>query len=200
MNVIFACDKNYGIGIDNKLPPWKIKGDLVRFSKLTIGDGNNVVIMGKNTYLSLPNQYLKNRQNVVVSNTLFEKYNDNQEKVTVTREEVTYSIHNNTIFLPNFSKAYSYALHYVSDKYPFGAFGEIWAIGGSLIYEQVVELNLVNKMHVTHVIKEYDCDTFLGPKTINSLNKENIESIEKCSHIGNDVYDYCVYNYNTICN
>ncbi len=70
MNVIFACDKNYGIGIDNKLPPWKIKGDLARFSKLTIGDGNNVVIMGKNTYLSLPNQYLKNRQNVVVSNIL----------------------------------------------------------------------------------------------------------------------------------
>ena len=194
MNVIFACDKNYGIGIDNKLPPWKIKGDLARFSKLTIGDGNNVVIMGKNTYLSLPNQYLKNRQNVVVSNTLFEKY-DNQQKVIDIEEEITYSIHNKTIFLPSFSNAYNYALHYVSDNYPFGAFGEIWAIGGSSIYENAVELNVVNKMYVTHVKKEYNCDTFLGPKTINSLNIDNIEYIEKCSHIGNDVYEYCVYNY-----
>ena len=50
-------------------------------------------------------------------------------------------------------------------------------------------------MHVTHVRKEYGCDTFLGPKTINSLNIDNIEYIEKCSHIGNDVYEYCVYNY-----
>jgi len=194
MNVIFACDKNYGIGIDNKLPPWKIKGDLARFSKLTIGDGNNVVIMGKNTYLSLPNQYLKNRQNVVVSNTLFEKY-DNQQKVIDIEEEITYSIHNKTIFLPSFSNAYNYALHYVSDNYPFGAFGEIWAIGGSSIYENAVELNVVNKMYVTHVKKEYNCDTFLGHKTINSLNIDNIEYIEKCSHIGNDVYEYCVYNY-----
>ncbi len=31
MNVIFACDKNYGIGIDNKLPPWKIKCNKHRF-------------------------------------------------------------------------------------------------------------------------------------------------------------------------
>jgi len=195
MNVIFACDRNYGIGIDNKLPPWKIKGDLARFSKLTIGDGNNVVIMGKNTYLSLPNQYLKNRQNVVVSETLYNQYNDNQEKVTVATEEITYSIHNKTIFLPSFSMAYSYALHYVSDNYPFGAFGEIWGIGGSSIYENAVELNLVNKMYVTHVRKEYNCDTFLGPKTINSLNIDKIYSCEKCSHIGNDVYENCVYNY-----
>ena len=78
MNLIFACDKKYGIGINNKLPPWKIDGDLARFSKVTIGNGSNVVIMGKNTYLSLPNNYLKNRCNIVVSQTLFNEYSDNK--------------------------------------------------------------------------------------------------------------------------
>ena len=193
MNLIFACDKNYGIGIHNKLPPWIIKGDLARFSKLTIGDGNNVVIMGKNTYLSLPNQYLKNRKNVVVSNTLFEKYNDTQKKVTMITEEIIYSIHNDTIFLPSFSNAYNYALHYVSDNFPFGAFGEIWAIGGSSIYEQAVELNVVNKIHVTYVRKEYECDTFLGSKTIGILHSNNIEIIEQLSYNGNDEHEVCVY-------
>ena len=52
MNLIVACDSNYGIGIDNRLPDWKIEGDLKRFKKLTVGHGNNVVIMGKNTFLS----------------------------------------------------------------------------------------------------------------------------------------------------
>ena len=59
MNLIFACDEKYGIGINNRLPDWKLRGDLSKFSKLTTGKGNNVVIMGKNTYISLPNNYLK---------------------------------------------------------------------------------------------------------------------------------------------
>ena len=61
MNFIVACDVRYGIGIENRLPDWTIEGDLKRFKELTTGEGNNVVIMGKNTFLSLPNGPLKNR-------------------------------------------------------------------------------------------------------------------------------------------
>ena len=52
MNIIVACDSNYGIGINNNLPSWNLKDDLKKFKELTIGNGRNVVIMGKNTYLS----------------------------------------------------------------------------------------------------------------------------------------------------
>ena len=34
MNLIVACDKNYGIGYNNKLPDWKIKDDLNKFKTL----------------------------------------------------------------------------------------------------------------------------------------------------------------------
>lgn len=197
MNIIFACDKKYGIGINNKLPPWKIKGDLVRFSKLTTGDGNNVVLMGKNTYLSLPNQYLKNRQNIVVSNTLFEKYSENHNKIMYCGEDIIYSIQNNTIFLPNFSDAYKYAKHYVSNNYQSGVIGEIWAIGGSLIYEKAIELNLINNIYVTYVNETYKCDTFLSDRTIIFLNKHKnkIKELVKSYHIGYDEHEYCIYVY-----
>jgi dihydrofolate reductase len=58
MNLIFACDQQYGIGINNKLSSWKIDNDLARFSKLTIGNGCNVVIMGKNTYMTMISYFI----------------------------------------------------------------------------------------------------------------------------------------------
>ena len=49
-NVIVAHDKKNGIGYKNKLP-WHLEHDMNMFKMLT---SNNVVIMGKNTWESLP--------------------------------------------------------------------------------------------------------------------------------------------------
>ena len=72
-NLIVAHCRNRGIGIRNKLP-WKIKADMDRFKTLTIGDGNNSVIMGRKTWESLPYKFrpLPRRSNIVVSSTLEE--------------------------------------------------------------------------------------------------------------------------------
>lgn len=64
MKLIVACDPKGGIGYENKLPWSKIEGDLPRFKQLTTG---KVVIMGRNTWESLPKKPLANRINVVVS-------------------------------------------------------------------------------------------------------------------------------------
>ena len=64
MKLIVACDKNGGIGYQNKLPWNKINGDLPRFKKLTDG---GVVVMGSNTYRSLPIKPLPNRINFIVT-------------------------------------------------------------------------------------------------------------------------------------
>lgn len=69
MNIIVAYCNNYGIGKDNKLP-WYFKSDLRYFSKKTRGDGNNAILMGKNTWLSLPIKPLPNRDNFVLSTSL----------------------------------------------------------------------------------------------------------------------------------
>lgn len=69
MNIIVAYCNNYGIGKDKSLP-WHFKTDLNYFSKKTKGSGNNAILMGKNTWLSLPRRPLPNRDNFVVSSSL----------------------------------------------------------------------------------------------------------------------------------
>lgn len=69
MNIIVAHCNNYGMGKDNNLP-WYFKRDLRYFSKKTKGDGNNAILMGKNTWLSLPRRPLPNRDNFVLSTSL----------------------------------------------------------------------------------------------------------------------------------
>jgi dihydrofolate reductase len=199
MNLIFACDENYGIGINNRLPDWKLKGDLRKFSKLTTGKGNNVVIMGKNTYISLPNNYLKNRLNLVVSETLYNEYNTHQTEYIIDDNTIMYTIHNNTIIFKNLVDAYTYGVNYINNTRQNAKnkedinLGEIWVIGGSSIYEMTVQLNLVNKIYVTHVNKNYNCDTFLGNNTIDFLKTKTTTHEEKLSYNGNDEHEVCIY-------
>lgn len=49
-NLIVALDNKNGIGKDNKIP-WYIKEDLKFFKQKTL---NNIVLMGRETYDSLP--------------------------------------------------------------------------------------------------------------------------------------------------
>lgn len=64
MKLIVACDPKGGIGYNNKLPWDKLQGDLPRFKELTTG---KVILMGRNTWESLPKKPLPNRINVVVT-------------------------------------------------------------------------------------------------------------------------------------
>jgi dihydrofolate reductase len=63
--IISACDQNYGIGINNRLP-WNLPSELKYFQDVT---QDSTVIMGRNTWESLPpkSKPLSNRQNIVIS-------------------------------------------------------------------------------------------------------------------------------------
>ena len=69
MNLIVAFSKNMGIGYKNKIP-WHLKNDLKFFKKITIGNNNNAVIMGRKTWESLPINKLPKRDNLILSKTL----------------------------------------------------------------------------------------------------------------------------------
>jgi dihydrofolate reductase len=64
MKLIVACDPNGGIGYNNKLPWTNLQGDLPRFKNLTQGQ---VVVMGRNTWDSLPKKPLLGRLNFIVT-------------------------------------------------------------------------------------------------------------------------------------
>jgi len=65
IHLIWAQDKNKGIGVNGKLP-WHVPEDLQNFKKITT---NSVVIMGRKTWDSLPIKPLPNRRNIVLSKT-----------------------------------------------------------------------------------------------------------------------------------
>jgi dihydrofolate reductase len=63
ISIIVALADNNAIGKDNKLL-CHIPADMKYFRKITTG---HTVIMGKNTFFSLPGGPLKNRRNIVIS-------------------------------------------------------------------------------------------------------------------------------------
>lgn len=63
LSIIVAIAKNYAIGKNNALL-WHIPEDFKWFKKHTT---DHTVIMGKNTYFSLPRRPLPNRRNIVIT-------------------------------------------------------------------------------------------------------------------------------------
>ena len=63
ISLIVARARNGAIGKDNDIP-WHVPQDLAMFKKETLG---GAIIMGRNTWDSLPFKPLKNRLNIVVS-------------------------------------------------------------------------------------------------------------------------------------
>jgi len=69
-SIIVAIASNHAIGKDNRLL-WHLSDDLKRFKKLTTG---HTLIMGRNTFLSLPNGALPNRRHIVISDVKDEQF------------------------------------------------------------------------------------------------------------------------------
>ena len=83
MNIIVAADKNWAIGLQNKLLV-SIPADMKFFRQTTTG---NVVVMGRKTLESFPNgQPLKNRTNIVLTSD--QSYNVKDAVVVHSVEEL----------------------------------------------------------------------------------------------------------------
>lgn len=116
MNIIAAADKNWGIGKDGKLLV-HIKEDMKFFKEKTTG---KAVIMGRETFLSLPGQQpLKERKNfILTTNKEFkadgaEICHSFEEAVEKARKEYE----DNDIFLIGGEKVYSYGEKYCRYAY-----------------------------------------------------------------------------------
>jgi dihydrofolate reductase len=132
MKIIVAfCNTKQGIGYMNKIP-WTLKPDLIYFKRITIGAGNNAVIMGSNTLRSIPYKddfynRLPKRDNLILSTTL--KH-------------------------PNvFNNKESIKAHCAAKGYD-----DIWIIGGGRVYEEFIDE--VDEIYVTRIWNSYTCDVF----------------------------------------
>ena len=148
LNIIVAFStKNFGIGKDGKLP-WNIQKDLSHFSKIT---RNSTIIMGRNTWESIPNDKkpLKTRFNVIVSsnNNLLDNIT-NTDNVIVIQPDL----------LDNYIKSWLNN-------------GDVFIIGGEKLYRKY--MGVADNIYATLIEKNYDCDTFFP---IEHFGKYEIES------------------------
>lgn len=104
--IIAAVAKNGAIGNDNKLIYW-LPNDLKRFKELTTG---HTIIMGSNTFRSLPKGALPNRRNVVLTR----KGGDfpGAEQFTSLDEALQSCAGEETVYIIGGEMLYRYALPY----------------------------------------------------------------------------------------
>lgn len=153
MKIIVAVCDNFGIGIKGKLP-WRNTQDLKHFSKTTIGNKKNAIIMGRKTWDSLPSKPLHSRFNIILTRS------KNKESLANTK----------------FVNSINELLEICSD----GIFEKIWVIGGSNIYKTFIDLNLVEECYVTHILGNYNCDTFFNiPDDWLKTSEKNIDEHTK---------------------
>ena len=140
ITIIAAVAKNKAIGYKNKLIYW-LPNDLKRFKALTTG---HTIIMGRNTYLSLPKGALPNRRNIVLT----------RKGVKGDLKEVREEIKDNTT-LEFFSSLEEALQHCTPDE-------DIYIIGGASVYRQA--LPIADRLCLTEIDDiPAEADTFFPP-------------------------------------
>lgn len=71
LTIIVAATKSNGIGQNSQLP-WRLSKEMAYFARVTSNaptDASNAVIMGRNTWESIPKKFrpLRDRANIIVS-------------------------------------------------------------------------------------------------------------------------------------
>jgi len=127
LSIIVSIAKNSCIGGNNTLL-WKQSNDLKRFKELTTG---KIVIMGQNTYDSLPIKPLPNRTNIVITDDPEQVFED-----CVTAHSIEDAIQK--------------SVYHTDD--------EVFIIGGGSIYKQFMPYS--NKLYITRIDADIEGDTY----------------------------------------
>lgn len=133
--IVAMCADNNGIGKDGNLP-WQLRADLRHFAQLTKRGGKCAIVMGRNTWDSLPRKPLPGRINVIVSSSMCRNQSD--ANVVVERSLIS-------------------AIEGLVDV------DYCWIIGGARLYKEVFSLPQLDRIYLTRIYKTYDCDVFLPP-------------------------------------
>uniref|UniRef100_A0A8C9WDR2 dihydrofolate reductase n=2 Tax=Scleropages formosus TaxID=113540 RepID=A0A8C9WDR2_SCLFO len=147
LNGIVAVCPDMGIGRKGHLPwhPKKLRKELKYFQKMTmtttVQGRENVVIMGRKTWFSIPesNRPLPDRINIVLSRNL--RY---------PPAGAHYS-----------ASDFGSALHLLDTSELAGKVDQVWIIGGSCLYKELMESSHHQRLFVTRVLQQFHCDMFM---------------------------------------
>jgi dihydrofolate reductase len=147
-SLILASTLNGGIGYNGKIP-WQIKEEMGIFKEITTNVNSyikkNAIIMGYDTWISLPYKPLKNRINIILTS---------KKNIEECNEVKVFD---------NFDKALDYCENslYI-DK--------VFIVGGKSLYNLCLNndkyFNQIEKIHLSLIYQDYKCDTFINLKKI----------------------------------
>jgi len=145
VSLIVAMDLDRGIGKNNDLM-WHLPNDM-RFFKDTTEE--QIVIMGRKNYDSIPDKYrpLRNRLNVILTRN---------ESFEAEDCEVFHSLDD--------------ALFHYKDETE----RTVFIIGGGQVYRQVMEDDLIDEMYITHINHSYGAETFFPEFDLKDWRVETI--------------------------
>ena len=156
MKMIMCVDKNWGLSKGGSVP-WKIQnGYFLNFLKKQTAHGQNILIMGRKTYESIP----------------LDVFNDCRKPYVLTTIE-DYNVMDGKSFV-NITNAITYAKLEIENQ------ENIWILGGKQIYEQCYDLKIIQEVFVTHLFENYDCDEQISPLYLNDFDKSLVESHFDC--------------------
>lgn len=152
-SIILAIDEANGLGKNNTIP-WKCSNDMKFFASQTKG---NILIVGKNTWNSMPQQKILKDRNVIVVSRSTTSSN------TVVAESLEYAL---TI-------AYNYS--HKSQK--------VFVIGGLQLYKEAIYHKDCNEIYLTFIKGIYDCDKIVDFLTtiFENFNAQNKQSFDDCT-------------------
>lgn len=182
LTLIVAATAKNGIGKSGGLPWPMLKKDMAYFARVTkrVPNGSsqsesskesaqestrrNVVIMGRKTWDSIPSKFrpLKDRTHVVISSQGRSKLEPIPDDVVVASD-------------------ISSGLRSLEDLVKDGKAPPVaraFVIGGSSIYKSALELQRTNRILLTRISKDYECDTFFPEDLGDSSNS----SFQRASH------------------
>ena len=166
--IVASTHPGLGIGKNGSLPWPMLKGEMGFFSRVTkrvdTKDDHssskpvNAIIMGRKTWDSIPEKLrpLKERLNIVVSSTMPQPSLESRERI-----EGPY-------VRPSLSAALNMlrdieSTHEVSDAALSLAnirISRVFVIGGSSLYKEAVASNSCERVLLTKIYHQYDCDVF----------------------------------------
>ena len=159
IKIIVSVSENDAIGKNGALL-FRLKDDMENFKNLTT---DNIVIMGRKTYESI-GKALPNRINIVITSDV-KKYKNEE----------------NLFFADSLDNAIEIAKKYTFNKH-------IFIIGGGQIYEQALDMGIVDEIILTRVKKRIDdADTFF-PR-LDYFNEWKIEDVKTINEGYNMSYD-----------
>ncbi len=163
VSLIVAVAENNVIGKDNNLI-WHLPKDMAFFKATTL---NHHIVTGRKNYDSIPSKYrpLKDRVNIVVT-----RQKDYKEKDCEIVNSIASAI----------------------DLARKNGETECFIIGGGQIYKSVLENNLVDQMYITHVLEEFEGDTFFPTFDVNDWQEKTL-----ITHLKDDKnkHDFIVKKY-----